>query len=47
MNYNRLKGDKLQFVAERKELELYFDKVLRQMLKDEIPKLLKDLGKKE
>lgn len=47
MNYNRLEGDQLQFVAERKELELYFDKVLRKILVEEIPKLIKELGKKE
>jgi hypothetical protein len=47
MNYNKLEGDQLQFVAERKELELYFDKVLRQIIKDEVPKLIQELGKKE
>lgn len=47
MNYNRLEGDQLQFVAERKELELYFDKVLRGIIRDEIPKLIQELGKKE
>lgn len=47
MNYNRLEGNELQFVAERKELEIYFDKVVRQILRDEIPKLLEQLGKKE
>lgn len=47
MHINRLEGDKIQYVAERKELEHYFDKIVRQILKEEIPKLLKDLGKKE
>lgn len=47
MNYNRLEGDQLQFVAERKELELYFNQVLKEILIEEIPKLIKDLGKKE
>lgn len=47
MNYNKLEGDQLQFVAERKELELYFDKVLRSIIRDEVPKLIQELGKKE
>ncbi len=47
MNYNKLEGDQLQFVAERKELELYFDKVLRNIIRDEVPKLIQELGKKE
>lgn len=47
MYINRLEGDKTQFVAERKELEQYFDKHVRQILRDEIPKLIKGLGKKE
>ena len=46
MNINRLKGDQLQYVAERRDLEIYFDKRIREILKEEIPKLLKDLGKK-
>lgn len=47
MYLNRLENNETQFVAERKELEQYFDKHVRQILKEEIPKLLKDLGKKE
>ena len=47
MHFNRLEGDNIQYVAERKELEHYFDKRVRDILKEEIPKLLKDLGKKE
>ena len=47
MNINRLEGDELQYVAERRDLEIYFDKRIREILKEEIPKLLKDLGKKE
>jgi hypothetical protein len=47
MHLNRLEGDKIQYVAERKELEHYFDKRVRQILKEEIPQLLKELGKKE
>lgn len=47
MHLNRLEDDKLQYVAERKDLEQYFDKRVRDILKEEIPKLLKDLGKKD
>lgn len=47
MHLNRLKDDNLQYVAERKDLEEYFDKRVREILKEEIPELLKDLGKKE
>ena len=47
MHIQRLEGDETQFVAERNELEYYFDKRVREILKEEIPKLLKDLGKKE
>ena len=47
MYLNRLKGGKIQYVAERKELEHYLDKHVRQILKEEIPKLIRDLGKKE
>lgn len=47
MYLNKLDGGKIQYVAERKELEHYFDKRVRQILKEEIPQLLKDLGKKE
>jgi len=47
MHINKLEGDKIQFVAERKELEIYFDTRVRQILKEEIPQLLKDIGKKD
>ncbi|MBO6794717.1 MAG: helix-turn-helix domain-containing protein [Balneolaceae bacterium] len=47
MNYNRLENSELQFVAERKELELYFNKVLRNILREELPLLLEKLGKKD
>lgn len=47
MHFNRLDGDNIQYVAERKELEHYFDKRVREILKEEIPKLLKEVGKKE
>lgn len=47
MNYNRLENNELQFVAERKELELYFNKILRRILREELPDLLKKLGKKD
>jgi len=47
MHLNRLEGDKTQFVAERKELEHYFDKRVREILKEEITKLLKHLGQNE
>ncbi len=47
MHINRLEGDKIQYVAERQELEHYFDKRIREILKEEIPDLLKDLSKKE
>ena len=47
MHINRLEGDKIQYVAERKELEVYFDTRVRQILKEEIPKLLSEVGKKD
>lgn len=47
MYFNKLEGDRVQYVAERKELEHYFDDRIRKILKEEIPKLLKNLGKKE
>lgn len=47
MHIKKLEGDTVQYVAERKELEHYLDDRVREILKEEIPKLLKNLGKKE
>lgn len=47
MHINKLEGDIVQPVAEIPELEKYLDKRLRQILREELPELIKELGKKE
>lgn len=47
MHFNTLKDGDIQYVAERKELETYLDQRLREVIREELPALLKELGKKE
>lgn len=47
MHFNKLKNGDLQYVAERSELEAYLDQRLRIIIREELPELIKDLGKKE